>query len=590
MIRTKWLYIAWLAALLFAPRSPADEKSASAKSAAELFPATTWFYAEMARPQQVLDVVLDHPLRPKVEALDGIRQAYERKEYLEFRAVVALVEAQTGMPWRKLVETISGDGIYLSVEGPSGGVAVLVKSADQAKLEMLLETLLKLARDDARQKGNADPIPSVEYRGIRAHRVDETRIATLGPWLLLVNQSDLGKQIVDAYLDGNPKSLANSEHFLTARSTAANPAALWAFANLSALREAGVGKSLFQGRADNPGAELLAGGLLSTLQKAPYATAEAQLTNQQLQLLVSMPHDHSWVAETRHYFFGADGKGAAPATLVIRDLLFSLGTYRDVSQMWLRAADLFDEQTNEGLAQADSNLTTLFSGKDFGEDILGAVRPEIQIVATRQSFAETPAPAIKLPAFAIVFRLKDPQAMQPEMRRLFQSLIGFFNVAGAMNGQPQLDQDIERDGNKQIVSAKFIPQADEKDSKQAKINFNFSPSIGFMNDWFVVSSTRQLAREVVDAVEKTVAQASTQAVKNTAARIDLPVLRSVLNDNRDQLVAQNMLEEGHSKAEADAAIGVLLSIADWFRNASLDLDVAQKRVDMKLEINLKDSL
>ena len=47
------------------------------------------------------------------------------------------------------------------------------------------------------------------------------------------------------------------------------------------------------------------------------------------------------------------------------DTIVSLSSYRDVSAMWLRAGDLFNEQTNEELAKADSGLTTLFSGKDF---------------------------------------------------------------------------------------------------------------------------------------------------------------------------------------------------------------------------------
>ncbi len=56
--------------------------------------------------------------------------------------------------------------------------------------------------------------------------------------------------------------------------------------------------------------------------------------------------------------------------------------------MWLRAGDLFDEGMNEKLAQADSQLATLFSGKDFGEDILSAFAPQVQFLATRRGVFE----------------------------------------------------------------------------------------------------------------------------------------------------------------------------------------------------------
>ena len=135
--------------------------------------------------------------------------------------------------------------------------------------------------------------------------------------------------------------------------------------------------------------------------------------------------------------------------------------------MWRRAGDLFNEQTNEELAKADSGLTTLFGGKDFGEDILGALRPETQVVVARQVFAAGQStPAIKLPAFGLVAELKDPAKMQPELRRTFQSLIGFLNVVGAMNGQPQLDLDMEKSDAAQFVTASYLPDPDAKDQRR----------------------------------------------------------------------------------------------------------------------------
>ena len=80
--------------------------------------------------------------------------------------------------------------------------------------------------------------------------------------------------------------------------------------------------------------------------------------------------------------------------------------------MWRGRGDLFNEQMNEELAKADSGLTTLFGGKDFGEDILGAFRPETQVVVARQHFAKgQPTPDIQLPAFGLVAEMKDPEKM-----------------------------------------------------------------------------------------------------------------------------------------------------------------------------------
>jgi hypothetical protein len=249
--------------------------------------------------------------------------------------------------------------------------------------------------------------------------------------------------------------------------------------------------------------------------------------------------------------------------------------------MWLRAGDLFNERINDGIAQADSSLTTLFSGKDFGEEILGAVQPEIRLVAARQEFAEAqPTPAIQLPAFGIALTLKDPQRMRSEFRRTFQSLIGFLNVVGAMNGQPQLDLDMEQEGDVQLVSATYLPEP-ESDREQMPINFNFSPSVAFEADRFIIASTKELAR----ALARSKPSATDQPPGNTAARLNLQVVREILADNRGQLVAQNMLEEGHSKDEAERQIDLLLMLVGFVQDASVEL--AQRDGQLCLQLDLR---
>ncbi|HAD61408.1 MAG TPA: hypothetical protein DCG12_19385, partial [Planctomycetaceae bacterium] len=114
-----------------------------------------------------------------------------------------------------------------------------------------------------------------------------------------------------------------------------------------------------------------------------------------LEAKVSLPHDASWVPEQREFYFGPDGAGRAPSIPAVKSPLFSLSTYRNFSEMWLRAPDLFTEGVNDGMAEADANLTTFFSGRDFGEDILGALTPEVSFIAARQDFTDIlPTPAI----------------------------------------------------------------------------------------------------------------------------------------------------------------------------------------------------
>jgi len=206
-------------------------------------------------------------------------------------------------------------------------------------------------------------------------------------------------------------------------------------------------------------------------------------------------------------------------------------------------------------------------------------------VAVRQDFSDTlPRPAIKLPAFAAVFRLRDPETMTGQLRRNFQSLIGFLNIDGAMEGRNQMELGMEKLGDDaELVTSEFVPEQGQQEATDAKIIFNFSPSVGFAGERFVVSSSSDLARLL------TLGKQTDQAKSpfNTQASLDASVLRDTLDDNRQQLVAQNMLEEGHTLEEAQANIDLLLKVVSYFDGLSFTLGQEDERLVTRFRLEVQ---
>ncbi len=95
-----------------------------------------------------------------------------------------------------------------------------------------------------------------------------------------------------------------------------------------------------------------------------------------------------------------------------------------------------------------------------------------------------------------------------------------------MNGQPQLELDIEKGNDFELVASSYIPEKGEEQSTEAKIQFNFSPTVGFHGKQFVLASTRQLARD-----PRLLPRRRPPKPRNTIAMLNAPVLREVLNDN-----------------------------------------------------------
>ncbi len=558
-------------------------------SAASLLPATTGVYLEITHPREVLDLLLDHPSRKRLERLDAYQQAINAEGLRTFRAVVSLIESQVGVKWREGIGVVTGGGIHLGVDTATEGVAVLVKADDEEKRNEILAHVIKLARDDAVSKGNDDPFETADYRGITAYKTDDGLFATLGPWYLMTNKPDLGKVIADNYLDGTEESWASSPQFAAMRGAISGSPSAWAAVDLNLLRDAGAAKGLFAGRTENIVAELLVGGLVSNVRHAPYATAALYLAEDNVQLRLATPHKPAWIGEERGYYFGQDEPAATPPLLDLPDTLLTVSAHRDVSAMWLRSGDLMTQKAVDQQAQADSGLSNLFSGKDFGEDILGALEPDYRLIVVRQDFGDrTPQPALKLPAFALVSRLRDRETMQPELRRIFQSLIGFLNVIGASKAQPQLDLDMDKGDGFQLVTSAYLPAVDDRDSREARINYNFSPSVGFAGDRFVLASTKELAAQLVQLVEDGDSPPAKTPSTTTNSRViaNAAVLRQILADNRAQLIAQNMLKKGHGEEAAELEVDTFLSLIGMFRTAELRLDVAENELQLNLGVGL----
>lgn len=566
-----------------AARSYGDERTP-----ADLLPQSTMAFLEMAHPGEFLSIVEQHGLAKRLLNLEPVQAAIQKNEYLVFRGVLALIEVQMEMPWREIVRRGLGGGLAIAFDKKTGGVVLLAKATDGSTHAKFAEVLANLVTLDARNKAKAPPIDVSRYRKQKVYSAEHLWVATVDDWIVAANHRELHDQIVDRILDESQGSLAEDLQFNKARQAADPTKAVWSYVNIAAVRDAGLASQAFAERTENPLAEILLGGIVSTLRQTPYITLDFAVRDDGIEVTASAPHDRGWAGDLREHYFGPQGLGEAPPHLIVNDAILSIGAYRDISAMWLRAGELLDERANEKLAKADSDLSTLFAGKDFGEDVLGAFAPAFRLVLTRQTFAEgEPAPAIKLPAFALTAELKDSAASQPELRRTFQSLVGFFNIVGAMNGQPQLDLTTEKTAGIELVTASHVEDKTAPDPAKLRINYNFSPSIAFADSRFVLASTKELAVALATARASKSAPEEVSRVANSRAELRFDALREALADNREHLVAQNMLEKGNSRAVANQEIEVLLNVTQWFDRLELQLDTTPRLMQASANLVLR---
>ena len=549
---------------------------------ADWLPETTVLFGKIAPVEQWLE----HPLRTRWVETESFKRLWRSPQALQVRSGITIAEIALGLKLDQLAKDLSDRGAYVAIDSQTQAVALMLHTRSEQWLDDYIDKAFDYLRKDAKSKGNPDPIMSTEYRGVQAYKIQNGIFVKLGSWVLVTNEGDFAKAVVDHKLD-NRKGLSQAPWYQEASNklqATGSMAELWI--DLARIREQMKNNDLFRGQANDFGAELILGGVLSVLANAQVMHASMTMDEQGIALEVQSPSDPAWYGQARQHYVGPDAKGRAPNWPKVPGSLATLSTYRDLAQMWLRAGDLFNQDVNDQLAQADNTLTTIFAGKDFGSDILSAIEPELQIFAAERSFDQAALkPTIQLPSFGMIARLKEPAKLQRELKRTFQSFIGFLNVAGAQEGQPQLEQDTIQQNGVSIYTSQFIVEEDRKYPDGLPIQFNFQPTLAFLDDRVVLCSSVDCAKSILG--QNPVDTGSQTAQVQTRLEADGASIQKALQINSNPIIAQNMVEKGTTRIEAKREFDTLMLILGLVKRMDMSLEFQdQARLRLRLDANL----
>ncbi len=244
---------------------------------------------------------------------------------------------------------------------------------------------------------------------------------------------------------------------------------------------------------------------------------------------------------------------------------------RNLAALWENRDDLIDERGLAGLVEFETNFSNL-TYMSFVEEFLPNVGDELILLGTRRTWkAGAPVPAVKLPQGALLWPLKDGKKFALKLQLTFNSLIGILNLqAGQEGANPLLMQSMEYNGT-MIHTSRYLPaKAGEMDGrKNLPLRFNFTPSVAIIGDYLVLSSTSELLKSLVD-LHGGAGPAPDRI--NSGLWLEPAALREVLKDNREPLIANSMLKEGDTRAEAEQKIDFALDAGRYLRSLSVTAD------------------
>jgi hypothetical protein len=582
---------AFLAAILWASAGSASLSAQEVEGVgAELLGRETLIYAEISRPEALIDLLTGERVEGLLGAIPGYAEALESTQFVEFRQVVEFVADQLGTTWQEGLRDLSGGGIVLGIEEADPPCLVLVVTPkDPQFLERAHEALVELARQDAEDKGKPDPIKEAEYRGLTGYSLSAEEAHVILDGRLVISNGLQGmRAVIDRHLDGGER-LTESPSFIERRPQEMPLA--WAYARIDRLRE--LDPDRFGGDEPDAGALFLLGAWLELIRETPFAEASIDWDEDRLaaSLTVSAPEDGR--SEAMGRFLPPEG-GGAPKPIEFEGRLATIDLWRDQEALWQVREEFLPPEALQGLAQLDSFAGTFFGGRDFGESVLAPLGSHWQLVAAMQDFeAMDPEPALKLPSFALVVELDpDQSGFAQRLRVAFQSVLGLVNLGGAETGAPPLMLGSEMHDGVPISLATFMPAPDaaegagEEAVDMAEVHYrhNFSPSIAEVDGRFIVSSSIGLTRTLIAALKADSELEEMDATLLMTA--DGPALAGLVELNRERLILQTMLDQGKDRDAAVRDVATLAALLRYLGRGELRLEDRAEASTLSLEFDL----
>ena len=341
-------------------------------------------------------------------------------------------------------------------------------------------------------------------------------------------------------------------------------------------------------KLDEAGESLLFGGIAKVLNTSDIISAALDVAGGKLQLSTAI-HPEKGAGDVKHgaaFFPPATEATELAARLRARGSVAFLHLRRDLARWWEARDEIMSERAAGGLLEFGNNMNQLF-GRNFQDEVLPELGPDIVFYARNQEYADLPEkPKPAIPGFALVFELKESKTLGKKMVSAFQALVAIINIDRA---QKKKDEGMSMLVRTEKVGKYDLHTVSRDDEGPPGIMHNFTPSLAVAGSKVILSSSAELAKLFLAEVEgKSPAPSSSSADPlGDTITIDGAAVRKILGENHEFLISDNMVKKGHTKEEAEKEIGVLYAILDRLRDLQLRSWKDDDALRIRLELGTK---
>jgi hypothetical protein len=590
---------------LFVLATPMPAASAVEGTAQTPPPAAQWvpqdavICLQVSRPKALLELLTGKEMTQAVTSSPFYRSLSSQPKFNEFCTVIKSLETSLETDWRTGLARFVGGGITIAV-CPQDTVVVIVDAQDEQILQKLQEIFLNITRTQAEQQGHPERVASKEYGGVTAWTFDGKEAhAIIGKRLIFASRAEGLKTILDLRGQSDGKNLAASPAFQAAQKAAGSRAAATAFVNLKPLLGIPNIAQLLEKQRANPLAALTFAGVAESLRNSNWLSLDLNVEGKALALRAVTDGKITGPANPAAFALPQKAGDGAWPNLAVPRRIAALSLYRDLRGFYAAKDTLFPDRTS-GLIFFENMMGIFFTGRDLTSEVLAETEPQVRIVVAEQQYDPAAGtPAVQVPAFAVVLRLRHPEQFDKVVEEAWQKAVGLINFTRGQKAMPGLIIDRPTYKDTKYTVACFSP-ADANDPSRASgsndkakldTRFNIRPALAMPGKYLVLSSTDGLARDLIDALNREAGQIVTPVAQtHSVLEIDGNQVASALRANRETLVRGDMVKKGKSQQESEAGIDLLITLVKFVDQVKLSLGTNQglTEVQLTMKLNLKE--
>lgn len=523
--------------------------AARADSAADpvrLVPAQADLLLHVPAPRRAVEAVTGFDWLRQWGQLDAVAELLASTNARRGQQLIAYFEKQLGLPWPELLDRVAGGGIVAATKfGMDPPPALFIIQGTDAEVTHRFITLARqvleqeLARLDAKAR-----LTEESYRGITTLSLGkEFHAAVVGATIVISNKAEALHKALDLHLDGPALSLAVSPQLDEARRLLPPQplASLWL--NLEPAHKAREGKEIFALPNNQPILPVFLGGWINVVGRSPFVCAGLYRESAGFALAVRMPRGREGMPAMIAAHVPPEGQPGALPLLEPRGVIASTSFYLDPYKFWERRSELLSAQNLKGAEEFDKNSGRFLLGRRFSDLLKQVGERQRYVVANQHNTGYKTPSNQRIPSFAGVIEMRDPEA-------LGSALNGILRAAALLaNFQTKLQIFEEKRGDTPIVGWRFAEDGQLK-GDEGYLRFSYSPCFAAVGNQFIVCSTLELARELVDLVKKEQAglpnvQKDLEAVKDKVDQAESQLQLTIAKlstaadvDERSRLIAR----------------------------------------------------